>query len=232
MKTVLITGCSRGLGLEWVRQCAAAGERVHATCRDPEAAHELQALAAEAAGVSVHCLDVTDPAAVADLAAELAGRPLDLLVNNAGVYFERWGKDRLGGIDYRDWLATFEVNVLGAARVTEALVDCLAATGHGLVVAVSSHMGCVSDIASPNDYAYRSSKAALNATFRGMAFELAQRHVGALLLHPGWVRTRMGGASAPVSVEESVRGMREQIARFTPERSGRFFKYDGRELPW
>ncbi len=232
MKSVLITGCSRGLGLEWVRQCSAAGERVYATCRDPDTADELRALAAGAAGVSVHRLDVTDAAQIAALAAELDGVALDLLVNNAGVYFERWGKDRLGSIDYDAWLETFRVNVLGAARVTEAFAGQLAAAEQGLVVAVSSHMGCVSDIASPNDYAYRSSKAAMNATFHGLAYELAQHRIGVLLLHPGWVRTRMGGASAPVKVEESVAGMREQVARFGPERSGRFYKHDGRELPW
>ena len=232
LNSVLITGCSRGLGLEWVRQCAAAGQRVYATCREPESADALQALAAQHAGVSLHRLDVEEPTQITALAAELRGVALDLLVNNAGVYFERWGRDRLGVIDFDAWDRTFRVNTLAAVRITEAFVEHLAAAEQGLVVAISSHMGCISDIASPNDYAYRSSKAALNASFRGLAYELGQRQIGVLLLHPGWVRTRMGGDSAPVGVEESVQGMREQVARFTPARSGRFYKYDGRELPW
>lgn len=232
MKTILVTGGNRGLGLEWARQYAAEGWRVYACCRRPAEADELQALAQEHSSVSVLQLDVTETAQVADVQRALEGVPLDLLVNNAGVYFERWGKDRLGSIDYSDWARSFMVNVLGAVRVTETLTDNLAAADQGLVVAISSHMGCISDIASPNDYAYRSSKAAMNAAFHGLAYELGQRQIGVLLLHPGWVRTRMGGENAPVNVVESVRGMRERVSRFRAEESGRFYKYDGRELPW
>lgn len=232
MNTVLVTGGNRGLGLEWTRQYAADGWRVYACCRTPDEADELQTLAHEYSSVSVHRIDVTDADQVASVRRALGDAPLDLLVNNAGVYFERWGKDRLGSIDYTDWASSFTVNVLGAVRVTEALTDNLAAANQGLVVAISSHMGCISDIASPNDYAYRSSKAAMNATFHGLAYELGQRQIGVLLLHPGWVRTRMGGENAPVDVVESVRGMRERVSRFRAEDSGRFYKYDGRELPW
>lgn len=232
MKTILITGSNRGLGLEWVRQYAQAGWRVYAGCRKPKEADELQALVQDYSSISVHPLDVTDVDQITGVRQALEDVPLDLLVNNAGVYFERWGQDRLGRINYTDWADSFAVNVLGAVRITEALVSNLAAADAGLVVAVSSHMGCISDIANPNDYAYRSSKAALNATFHGLAYELGQQQIGVLLLHPGWVRTRMGGAHAPVSVAESVRGMREVMDRFQPENSGRIYKYDGRELPW
>lgn len=232
MKTILVTGANRGLGLEWVRQYSDAGWRVLATCRDPDSAEELQALAGKTETLGILRLDVTDAEQVAALRAELQGQALHLLVNNAGVYFERWGKDHLGSINYDDWLETFAVNVLGAVRVTEALEDSLVAAEPGLAVAISSHMGCVSDIASPNDYAYRSSKAAMNAAFHGLAYELGQKQVGVLLLHPGWVNTRMGGNSAPVTVEESVRGMRALVDSFTPQDSGRFIKYDGRDLPW
>ena len=232
MKTILVTGSNRGLGLEWVRQYAAQHWRVYASCRNPSDAEQLQDLAQANPSVSVHALDVTDADQITAVARALADAPLDVLVNNAGVYFERWGKDSLGSIDYADWADTFAVNVLGAVRVTEALAGNLAAAERGLVVATSSHMGCVSDIASPNDYAYRSSKAAMNAAFHGLAYELGQRQIGVLLLHPGWVRTRMGGENAPLGIAESVRGMRDQVSRFVPENSGRFFKYDGRELPW
>lgn len=232
MKTILITGGNRGLGLEWARQYAQEGWRVYACCRKPHDADELQALVQDHSSVSVHMLDVTDTADIAGIRQTLKDVPLDLLVNNAGVYFERWGQDRLGSIDFTDWADSFAVNVLGAVRLTEALVTNLAEADRGLVVAVTSHMGCISDIASPNDYAYRSSKAALNATFHGLAYELGQQQIGVLLLHPGWVRTRMGGKHAPVSVAESVHGMREVANKFRPENSGRIYKYDGRELPW
>lgn len=232
MSTVLVTGSNRGLGLEWVRQYARAGWRVYATCRHPEAAAELQRLAQDHTEVHVHRLDVTRPDHLAALSATLEDDPIDVLVNNAGVYFEHWGRDPLGAIDYAAWEETFRVNTLGPMRVTEALVEHVAASARRLVVAISSHMGSIADIHQPRDYAYRSSKAALNAAMRGLSHELAGRDVGVLILHPGWVRTRMGGEQAPLSPEESVTGMRALVDAFHPEWSGEFLRYDGRRLPW
>jgi NAD(P)-dependent dehydrogenase (short-subunit alcohol dehydrogenase family) len=232
MASVLVTGSNRGLGLEWVRQFAGVGWRVYATCRDPRTAQDLAALALRHPGVTVHRLDVTRPDEVDALARALAGEALDVLVNNAGVYRERWGRAGLGRTDYEAWEETFRVNTLGPVRVTEALVECVARSERRLVVAITSHMGSIADITSPRDYAYRSSKAALNAAMRGLSFELAERRVGVLVLHPGWVRTRMGGDRAPFSPEESVAGMRGLVERFTPAMSGRFFRFDGEELPW
>ncbi len=232
MPSILVTGSNRGLGLEWVRQYAELGWRVYATCRQPEAAQALAELAERYDGVSLHTLDVTRADQIASLAQHLSGRGLDLLINNAGVYFERWGKDKLGHIDYAAWQKTFDVNTLGAMRVTEALHDSLRRGDRRLVVAISSHMGSIADIQAPNDYAYRSSKAALNASMKGLSFELGADDIGVLLLHPGWVRTRMGGRSAPLSPEESVRGMRQRVERFTLRESGMFYRYDGEVLPW
>ena len=123
MRRVLITGSNRGLGLEWVRQCAGRGWRVFATCRDPDSAVDLLDLANRDSSVSLHRLDVTDPAQIGDLAQRLRDEAIDLLVNNAGVYFERWGQDPIGGIRYDDWEETFRVNTLGPMRVTEALLS-------------------------------------------------------------------------------------------------------------
>jgi NAD(P)-dependent dehydrogenase (short-subunit alcohol dehydrogenase family) len=232
MNTILVTGSNRGLGLEWVRQCTAEGWRVIATCRDPRGAADLQALARDHDALSVHALDVTRPQQIRALADELRNTAVDLLINNAGVYHERWGKDPVGGIDYGDWMDTFAVNTLGPMRVSEALVDCMARSERRLIVAITSHMGSIADITSPRDYAYRSSKAALNAAMKGLAAELAPRNIGVLLLHPGWVRTRMGGESAPVTPEQSVRGMRERIAAFALAQSGRFYRFDGTAMPW
>jgi NAD(P)-dependent dehydrogenase (short-subunit alcohol dehydrogenase family) len=230
--SILITGSNRGLGLEWARQYAQAGWRVYATCRRPEQADELQALATRHPSLSIHRLDVTSATELADLVAELRGRPIDLLINNAGVYFERWGKDRLGGINYQDWHTTMQVNTLGPMRVAEALMENLAAGGRRLLVTITSHMGSIADIGSPNDYAYRSSKAALNAAMVGLSHEVKSLGMGVLLLHPGWVRTRMGGDSAPVSPEQSVQGMRRLIDGFRLSDTGRFLRYDGRVMPW
>lgn len=232
MPSVLITGSNRGLGLEWVRQCAGHGWRVFATCRDPEAAADLQELRSQHPGVSVHRLDVTAPEQIADLAKALHDEPLDRLVNNAAVYFEHWGKDPVGSIDYDDWQETFRVNTLGPMRVTEALLSHLARGDNPLVISITSDMGSIAHIDIPRDYAYRSSKAALNAAMHGLAQELQPRGIGVLLLHPGWVRTRMGGNNAPLSAGESVHHMLSLVDRFDPSMSGEVFRYDGTPLPW
>jgi NAD(P)-dependent dehydrogenase (short-subunit alcohol dehydrogenase family) len=232
MTTVLITGSNRGLGLEWVRQCAARGWRVFATYRDPEGAAELQALTEQHPGVALRRLDVTAPGQIAELARELADETIDLLVNNAGVYFEHWGQDPIGRIDYDAWQETFRVNTLGPMRVTEALLPCLGRAERPLVVAISSNMGSIAGIGGPRDYAYRSSKAALNAAMHGLALELAERRIGVLLLHPGWVRTRMGGDSAPLAPQESVGAMLALVDRFELSQSGALLRYDGTAVPW
>jgi len=232
MPTLVISGSNRGLGLQWVRHYLQCGWRIYATCRFPERADELNRLAATHDNLFVHRLDVTNEKEIRELAATLTGTPIDLLINNAGVYFEQWGKDPLGTIKYDDWQQTFNVNTLGAMRLSEALIDNIAASEKRLIVTISSHMGSIADITSPNDYAYRSSKAALNAAMKGLSIEAAGRSVGVLLLHPGWVRTRMGGDSAPLSVTESIDGMSRLVDKFRPARNGRFFRYDGREIPW
>jgi len=232
VSSVLITGSNRGLGLEWVHQCAERGWRVVATCRDPDSAVDLQELALQQSEVSVYRLDVTAPDQIAELSRQLQDDPVDLLVNNAGAYFEHWGKDHIGSIDYEAWQETFRVNTLAAMRVTEAFLPNLARGSRPLVVAISSNMGSIEGINAPRDYAYRSSKAALNAAMRGLARELEPRNIGVLILHPGWVRTRMGGSSAPLSPQESVRGMLSLVDRFEPGMSGGFFSYDGARLRW
>lgn len=232
MLTILVTGSNRGIGLEWVRQYAKLGWRVYATCRYPEQADALQHLADTHSGVSVHRLDVTNTEHIQQLAHELHDHPLDILLNNAGVYFEQWGKDKLGSIDYAAWLETFKVNVLGAVHVTEAMRNTLARSEKRLVVMTTSHMGSISEIAGPNDYAYRSSKAALNAAVKGLTYELAPLGIGILLVHPGWVRTRMGGNQGRFSVSESVDNMRKLVDKFQIKDSGRFYRYDGAIIPW
>jgi NAD(P)-dependent dehydrogenase (short-subunit alcohol dehydrogenase family) len=231
MATVLITGSNRGLGLEWARRFAAAGWRVHATCRYPEEADDLRALAEKYPDFLVHRLDVTEAHQVRELAAALRGEPIDLLLSNAGVYFEKfWPPSE--PLDYKVWARTFEVNTMGPVRMVEAFGENVARSRKRLVVAISSHKGSIAEIDEGGSYYYRSSKAALNAAMRGLSIELRPRGVGVLLLHPGWVRTRMGGPGAPLSPAESVRGMFALIERFTMADSGRFYRYNGTEIPW
>jgi len=232
MNSVLITGSNRGLGLEWVQQYAREDWRVLATCRYPEQASDLQALANQADNISIHRLDVTSHEELAALAKELDNKPIDVLINNAGVYHEQWGQDPLGHINYDNWQHTFAVNTLGPMRVSEALIKNVARSQRKLIVSITSHMGSIADITSGNDYAYRSSKAALNASMKGLSIEVRELGVGVLLLHPGWVRTRMGGESAPLSTQQSVNGMRRLLDSFNLSSSGAFFRYDGTAMPW
>ena len=229
--SVLITGASRGLGLEWARQYAEAGWRVYASCRHPTEAEDLNALASRHPRLSVHRLDVTDSEHLRTLQLDLEEASIDVLLNNAGVYLDKFMGD-FGGIDYEVWLRTFAVNTLGAVRVSEALIGQVAASEKKQVVVISSHMGAIAEIEAPGNYAYRSSKAALNAAMKGLSHAFAQRGVGVLLLHPGWVRTRMGGPDAPLTPEQSVHHMRALVEAFRPDMNARFFRYDGTEIPW
>jgi NAD(P)-dependent dehydrogenase (short-subunit alcohol dehydrogenase family) len=231
MPTVLITGANRGLGLEWTRQYLEAGWRVFATCRHPEAADALRGLIAGHGHATLYRLDVTSPQDLRSLQMDLETEPIDVLLNNAGVYLDKFDPG-LGGLHFDAWEGSFAVNTLGPARVTEAFLDNVARSGRKLVVAITSHMGSIAEIGSPGAYAYRASKAALNAVMKGMSLELKGRGIGVLLLHPGWVRTRMGGPDGPLSPAQSVAGMRELVEGFTLDRSGSFLRYNGTVIPW
>ncbi|MFN4284177.1 MAG: SDR family oxidoreductase [Alphaproteobacteria bacterium] len=226
MPTVLVTGANRGLGLEFARQYAADGWRVVATCRDPASASDLKAVA----GVEIHALDVRDIAAGRALAETLAGTPVDLLLNNAGVYGPRG--QALGNLDAEDWIEVLRVNTVAPLKLAEAFLPHLKA-GRGKQAAfVTSLMGSIADNGSGRFYAYRSSKAALNMAVKSFALDTAADGLTAILLHPGWVQTDMGGPDAPVTPKESVSGMRKVLAGATRKDSGDFFGYDGRRLPW
>lgn len=239
MPTVLVTGCSRGLGLEFVRQYAAEGWRVLACARAPAAAAELAALAAGSEGrVATHALDVTDHAAIDALARALAGTPIDVLINNAGTMgaqsFARSGPtvQRFGHSDYEDWLAMVRTNVFAPMKMAEAFVEHVAASEQKKIVTLTSIVGSIASNSFGGMYAYRSTKAGANAIMKSMALDLARRGITCAPLHPGWAKTDMGGANAPVDPRESVRGLRAVIAGLAKAQTGRFLQWDGAELPW
>lgn len=226
MPTMLVTGANRGLGLAFARSYAADGWRVHATARDPDAAPELRALAGD---VAVHRLEVTDEAAYSALAAALAGEALDLVVANAGVMGPG---DSLDALDGPGWLRTYEVNALGPVRLAAALRHHVARSRRRTLVAISSGLGSITDNTSGGSLAYRCSKAALGMAWRSLAVELRGQSIVCTVVHPGWARTRMGGAGAPLTPERSVAAMRAVIDRLTLADSGRFYAYTGAEVPW
>lgn len=222
--TVLITGANRGIGLEMARQMEARGMHVIGTARKPAEADELRATGAE-----VLPLDVTDAGSIAALAVTLEGRPIDMLINNAGIMghtapsFEETDFAAIG--------TTFAVNTLGPMRVTQALLPNLRAGRHKTVLSISSVMGSIAGNQG-GYYGYRASKTALNMMNKSMALELAGEGFTCVVLHPGWVQTRMGGEGAQISTEESVTGLLQVIAGLGPEDNARFIDYQGQEIPW
>lgn len=231
MRTILITGANRGIGLELARQYASDGWRVHACCREPERADALRLLHGASGGpVAIHRLDVTDGARIRELAAELHDHPIDILLNNAGVHGAHG--ESLGSLPESDWLEVLRVNTIAPFRMAEAFVEQVAASERKIIAAISSKMGSIDDNTSGGRYAYRSSKAAVNMVMKSLAVDLRVRGIIAVALNPGWVRTRMGGAGAPLSVERSAAGIRAVLDQVTPARSGLFLNHDGSVIPW
>jgi len=224
MSSIFITGANRGLGLEFARQYAAAGWEVIATCREPAKATALNKL-----GVEVLALDVGDPGGVSAIAHKLAGRPIDILLNNAGIY----GEDQnFGRIDVGQWERVFRINTMAPIKLAEALLPNVLAGRKRLMVFITSLMGSIADNSGGGSYIYRSSKAALNAAVKSLSVDLAGQGVTALLLHPGWVQTDMGGSGAPTQIPDSITGMRQVIDHVHPGQPLRYLDFRGKELPW
>jgi NAD(P)-dependent dehydrogenase (short-subunit alcohol dehydrogenase family) len=232
MPTILITGTNRGIGLELTQQYAADGWRIYACCRNPETADALNALAAQYDGkVTVHQLDTCNDEQRRALASELAGIPIDILFNNAGMY-GNWDYQSFGSSDRNEWLNTLDANVIAPMQMMETFADNVAASEQKLIANMSSKMGSMQDNGSGGSYIYRSSKAALNAVCVSAAKNLAPRGIKVAVLHPGWVRTDMGGENGELSVEESASALRRNLASMTDDDSGRFMDIDGSTIPW
>jgi len=228
MTTVLITGANRGIGLEFARQYAAEGADVIACCRAPDKAEALSALA-KTAKLKVMALDVTSPKSVAALKTALAGRPIDIVINNAGVGGPR--NEAKGTIDFDAWVETLKTNSVAPMLVSLALHDNLKAGKLKKLITITSMMGSIANHGG-GAYAYRASKAAVNSVMHGLSKDWAKDGIAVGIYHPGWVKTDMGGASAPVTPEESVKGLRAQIARLSATNSGTYLDYTGKEIAW
>ncbi|MBV8211489.1 MAG: SDR family oxidoreductase [Burkholderiaceae bacterium] len=224
MATVLVIGASRGIGLEFVRQYAADGARVIATCRGEREAEELRAL-----GAKVLTLDALDPDSIASLGQHLNGQPVDIALLVAGVY-----GPRTSGLDppsREQFDLVMRTNVLAPMQLIPLLAENLQAA-QGKLVAISSAMGSIGRTTDSSGWTYRASKAALNSVVKVASIELGARAVVCMALHPGWVRTDMGGSSAHLDVQESVSAMRRVIAQANRSHNGRFLRYTGEQLEW
>ncbi len=232
MKTVLITGANRGIGLAFAQQYANAGWKVLACTRKLDYGDGLSGLVAEyPSQVLPYELDVANHEQIDRFSDMLSNVSIDLLINNAGIY-PKSGAGEFGGIDYDAWADSFRVNTMAPLKLVESFSPQITCSELKTIVTITSKMGSVTDNKSGGSYIYRSSKSAVNIVMKSLALDLKSFGITAVLLHPGWVKTDMGGAGGLITAEQSVTGMRKVIDQLTPEDSGCFYTFDGQVVPW
>lgn len=226
---ILLTGGNRGIGLALTTLYAERGDTVHVTAREPARAEALQALAKKHSNVHIHALDVTDEKAVRALSATLKDVKLDWLINNAGIA-SPW--ESLEAFDASLAAQVFATNATAPLVVTRAFLPQLSKSADGRVFHISSRMGSIADNTSGGAYAYRMSKAALNMASSCLALELKAKKISSIVLHPGWVKTDMGGAGATLTVAESSTSLVSLMDRIGLAETGKFYSFDGETLPF
>lgn len=225
MATILITGANRGIGLELTKRYAQAGNHVLACCREPDKAEHLRDLE----NVRVLGVTVADGDSVANLKSEIGDRPIDLLINNAGTPGP--AKQSADEMDFEGWADAFAVNTMAPFRMLQTFRENVKAADNGKIITITSQMGAL-DLNWPVMYAYCSSKAAVNKIMRMVSLDLAPDGTAVALIHPGHVKTDMGGAGAEIEVEESAAGIMSVIEGITLEGTGCFMKWNGEVHPW
>jgi NAD(P)-dependent dehydrogenase (short-subunit alcohol dehydrogenase family) len=232
-RNILITGANRGIGLEFVRQYASLGHTVYATTRDNNRSSELRQLKNEYDSDRIHILplDVTDEASRSNLKNRLGDTPVHLFIQNAGIYGPRGLP--IEAVDEKVWLQVLHVNTVSPLKLVALLRTNLNAAKKGAIIGMlSSKMGSNADNSSGGNYPYRTSKAALNCVSKSLAVDLASENIKVVALHPGWVKTDMGGPNALIDTRTSVQGLIKVLSDLTQDQSGLFINYDGRVIPW
>ena len=229
--TFFITGCNRGLGLEFVRQLLRRGDRVIATCRDIATSSDLTELTLANSGrLSLVEMDVADEASMREGVDLLNGEPIDVFINNAGIYGPR--DANFGGVNGAAMADVLYTNAVAPMLLTQLLIDNVRKGSGKKLVYIGSKMGSIDDNARGGSYIYRSSKTALNSVVKSLAVDLAPEGIAAAVLHPGWVRTDMGGPSGLIDAPESVSGMLAVVDGLSAANTGRFLNYDGADIAW
>lgn len=227
---IVITGTNRGIGLEFVRQYLTQGATIDTGVRQPEKADALVALAKEADGrLRIHSCDTSSDAGVSGFAAAVGDKPIDLLINNAGVIGD-WGGYLDGNLD--EAARCYNTNALGSVRMMRAFLPHLRRSSGRKIVNLSTGVASITETTTDMVFGYRMSKAALNMATKVWSLMLSGEGFTVLAVHPGWVQTDMGGPNAPVTVEQSVRGMIAQIEKRGPAESGSYFDFSGQALAW
>jgi NAD(P)-dependent dehydrogenase (short-subunit alcohol dehydrogenase family) len=229
MVNVLITGTNRGIGFELTRLYAEDGDTVFAFCRTPQSAEKLNELTERSRGrVRVHAMDVSDENSIKAAANAVGDLPIDILINNAGI---RGGNmQSLEKTDTADWLEAFKVMTVGPFRVVQAFLKNLRAAKNPKVISITTQIAATT-WPTGGFYSYASTKAALNRVMLGLAHDLKDQVI-VNLIHPGWVKTDMGGPGADITPQESAAGIRKVIASVSKADSGKFYKWNGDAHPW
>ncbi len=226
MPTLAITGANRGIGLALTKRFLEAGWSVHATAREPDRAEALSSLP----GVTLYQLDVASQDSIEAFAQALKGVPIDALINNAGSMGPRY--PTFGESQLADWVEILTINTASPWLVTERLAPNLEAGEGKRVAIVSSQLGSLKNATDGWPPIYATSKAGTNMVMRQLALALGEKGIVTFTLHPGWVRTDMGGTDADISPEESAAAIFRLVTGATQDMNGRFFNYDGTPMPW
>jgi NAD(P)-dependent dehydrogenase (short-subunit alcohol dehydrogenase family) len=227
MANVLITGANKGIGLELVTQYADAGDTVFAFARNPQKADKLNALAKQGR-VKVHAMDVGDEKSITAAAKDVGNVPIDILINNAGIL--GGASQTLDKIDTAEWIEAFKVMTIGPFRVVQAFLPNLKVAKNPKIMTVTSQLAA-STWPMGGHYAYSSAKAGVNKVMQALAHDLKDQVI-VNMIHPGWVKTDMGGSSADITPQESASGIRKVIASVSRADSGKFYKWNGDIHPW
>ena len=230
MTNVLVTGANRGLGLGFVKNYLGKNVNVVSTTRDLKSSKELLALKERFPNnLEIFELDLLKEGAGYTMANFLGDRPIDILINNAGVGSTN---QHLQAVSPKPWLEVLKVNLIAPLMVTQSIIDNVKKGSDKKIYFLSSQLGSIADNTGGGMYIYRSSKTGLNQVVKSLSVDLKPQGITVVSLHPGWVKTDMGGPNAPVSIDESIEGMMKVIYATDIRDTGRFLNYDGKELPW
>lgn len=230
MARILITGANRGLGLEFVERYLESGDDVIATYRNEESSFDLINMRDERSNLKLLHLDVSSNKSLNSFAENLGDSPIDIFINNAGVYGPR--NSSFENVNEENWIPAIKVNAIAPLLLTQLIIKNIRAGTDKKLIYITSKMGSIDDNKGGGAYVYRSSKTALNAVVKSLSVDLKNENIAVALIHPGWVKTDMGGPNALIERDTSVRGMTEVISNLDITSTGNFYNYDGSIIPW
>jgi len=230
MARILITGANRGLGLEFVERYLESGDDVIATYRNEESSFDLIKMSNDRSNLKLLELDVSSNKSLNSFAENLGDSPIDIFINNAGVYGPR--NSSFGNVDEENWIPAIKINAIAPILLTQLIIKNIRSGADKKLIYITSKMGSIDDNKGGGAYVYRSSKTALNAIVKSLSVDLKNEKIAVALIHPGWVKTDMGGPNALIDKDTSVTGMTEVISNLDISSTGNFYNYDGTVIPW